>query len=305
MFVFLVQEPRRIPARLSRSRAFKFLLIVFTLTVGTMLVMWLGELITQRGIGNGISLIIFANIVSRLPSGLYKMFTTMNPLAWLLMAVVALGVIAAIVYMQEAQRRVPVQYAKRVVGRKVYGGQSTYLPMKLNMAGVIPVIFASSLLLFPVTIAQMTPWGWAKSLAGAVGPSSWWYLLAEVVLIIFFTFFYTAVQFNPHRPGGQPQEVRRLCSRDPAGAGRRRVPRQGADSDHAARGRVPGGRGCFAADPDPRVQRALLLRRHVHPDRRRRGTRYDETDGSSVAHAALRGLPQVAVGKGESWRSSI
>ena len=196
MFVFLFRGQGAFTPE-NPLDALTFFLIVFTLTVGTMLVMWLGELITQRGIGNGISLIIFASIVSRLPSGLYKMFTTMNPFAWLLMAAMALGVVAAIVYMQEAQRRVPVQYAKRVVGRKVYGGQSTYLPMKLNMAGVIPVIFASSLLLFPVTIAQMTPWSWAKSLSGAVGPSTWWYLAAEVVLIIFFTFFYTAVQFNP------------------------------------------------------------------------------------------------------------
>ena len=160
--------------------------------------MWLGELITQRGIGNGISLIIFASIVSRLPGGLYKMFSTLNPLAtgsswpsspwswW-----------PSSSSCTEGQRRIPVQYAKRVVGRKVYGGQSTYLPLRINMAGVIPVIFASSLLLFPVTLAQMTPWGWSKSLANALGPSSWWYILFEVVLIIVFTYFYTAVQFNP------------------------------------------------------------------------------------------------------------
>ncbi len=172
-------------------------LIVLTLTVGTVLIMWLGELITQRGIGNGISLIIFASIVSRLPGGLYKMFTTMNPLYWVLMAVIALVVIAAIVYIQEGQRRIPVQYAKRVVGRRVYGGQSTYLPLRVNMAGVIPVIFASSVLILPVTLAQMTPWSWAQSLANAIGPSSWWYLAAEVALIVFFTYFYTAVQFNP------------------------------------------------------------------------------------------------------------
>ncbi len=172
-------------------------LVVLTLTVGTVLIMWLGELITQRGIGNGISLIIFASIVSRLPSGLYKMFTTMNPLYWVLMAVIALLVIAAIVYIQEGQRRIPVQYAKRVVGRRVYGGQSTYLPLRVNMAGVIPVIFASSVLILPVTLAQMTPWAWAQSLANAIGPSSWWYLAAEVLLIVFFTYFYTAVQFNP------------------------------------------------------------------------------------------------------------
>ncbi|MHB1344232.1 MAG: preprotein translocase subunit SecY [Thermoleophilia bacterium] len=175
----------------------RFYLIVMTLTVGTGLVMWLGELITQRGIGNGISLIIFASIVSRLPSGLYKMFSTMNPLEWLAMALIALGVIAAIVLIQEGQRRIPVQYAKRVVGRKMYGGQSTYLPLRINMAGVIPVIFASAILVFPVTLAQMTPWGWAQSAARAVGPGTAMYLVAEVLLIIAFTYFYTAVQFNP------------------------------------------------------------------------------------------------------------
>ncbi|MCZ7663380.1 MAG: preprotein translocase subunit SecY [Thermoleophilia bacterium] len=175
----------------------KAYLIILTLTVGTGLIMWLGELITQRGIGNGISLIIFASIVSRLPGGLYKMFSTMNPLEWLLMAILALAVIAAIVLIQEGQRRIPIQYAKRVVGRRMYGGQSTYLPLRVNMAGVIPVIFASSLLVFPVTVAQMTPWGWAKTVADAVGPNTWWYLIGEVLLIVAFTYFYTAVQFNP------------------------------------------------------------------------------------------------------------
>jgi len=113
------------------------------------------------------------------------------------MAVIAVLVIAGVIYVTQGQRRIPVQYAKRVVGRKVYGGQSTYLPLRINMAGVIPVIFASSILLFPVTIAEMTPWTWAKTFASWVGPSTWWYLVAEVILIILFTYFYTAVQFNP------------------------------------------------------------------------------------------------------------
>ena len=159
-----------------------FYLIVMTLTVGTILIMWLGELITQRGIGNGMSLLIFASIVSRLPGGLYKMFGTTSPLTWLLMLVIALAVIAAIVLIQEGQRRIPIQYAKRVVGRRVYGGQSTYLPLRINMAGVIPVIFASSVLILPVTLAQMTPWSWAKALAGAIGPGTWWYLLVDCLL---------------------------------------------------------------------------------------------------------------------------
>ena len=113
------------------------------------------------------------------------------------MGVISVLVVAFVIYVTEGQRRIPVQYAKRVVGRKVYGGQSTYLPLRINMAGVIPVIFASSVLLFPVTLAQMTPWGWTQSLARVIGPSSWWYILAEVILIILFTYFYTAVQFNP------------------------------------------------------------------------------------------------------------
>jgi preprotein translocase subunit SecY len=192
-FVFLFRSYGAFPDGLT---PLNFYLIVLTLTVGTALVMWMGELITQRGIGNGISLMIFASIVSRLPSGLAKLFT-LNPGYWVLMGVIAVVVVAAIIYMTEGQRRIPVQYAKRVVGRKVYGGQSTYLPLRINMAGVIPVIFASSVLLFPVTLAEMTPWGWTKSLASAIGPGSWWYLVAEVVLIILFTYFYTAVQFNP------------------------------------------------------------------------------------------------------------
>lgn len=176
---------------------YKFVLIVFTLTVGTALIMWLGEQISERGLGNGISLIIFASIVSRLPGGLYQMFSTMHPLEWLFMALLALGVIAAIVLIQEGQRRIPVQYAKRVVGRKMYGGRSTYIPLRINMAGVIPVIFATSVLLFPVTLAQMTPWSWAQGLSDIMGPQTWLYLATEAILIIFFTYFYTAVQFNP------------------------------------------------------------------------------------------------------------
>ncbi len=194
-FVFLFKSYGAFPPSAPLTPV-RFWLIVMTLTVGTALVMWMGELITQRGIGNGISLMIFASIVSRLPAGLQKLFT-LNPGYWVLMGVVSVLVVAAIIYITEGQRRIPVQYAKKVVGRKVYGGQSTYLPLRINMAGVIPVIFASSVLLFPVTLAQMTPWQWATDLSEAIGPSSWWYILAEVILIIVFTYFYTAVQFNP------------------------------------------------------------------------------------------------------------
>jgi preprotein translocase subunit SecY len=194
-FVFLFKSYGAFPAEAPLT-PLRFFLIVLTLTVGTALVMWLGELITQRGIGNGISLMIFASIVSRLPSGLQKLFQ-MNPGYWVLMGIISVLVVAAVIYVTEGQRRIPVQYAKRVVGRKVYGGQSTYLPLRINMAGVIPVIFASSVLLFPVTLAQMTPWAWAKSVSTAIGPSTWWYIVVEVILIVLFTYFYTAVQFNP------------------------------------------------------------------------------------------------------------
>jgi preprotein translocase subunit SecY len=135
--------------------------------------------------------------VSRLPSGIYTLFTEEPVWTWVAMTVIALAVVVFVIFVTQGQRRIPVQYAKRVVGRKVYGGQSTYLPLKVNMAGVIPVIFASSVLMLPVTLAQIAPWGWAKRLAEIFGPSSWWYLVAEVILIVLFTYFYTAVQFNP------------------------------------------------------------------------------------------------------------
>ena len=198
-FVFLFKNQGAFPADEAGNSTFTLLnvwLVVLTLTVGAVMVMWLGELITQRGIGNGISLMIYCSIISRLPSGLLNLFN-MNPGYWVAMGVIALLVVAAVIFVTQGQRRIPVQYAKRVVGRKVYGGQSTYLPLRVNMAGVIPVIFASSVLLFPVTLAQMVPWGWTQWLAEHIGPSTWWYIAAEVILIVAFTYFYTAVQFNP------------------------------------------------------------------------------------------------------------
>jgi preprotein translocase subunit SecY len=193
-FVFLFKSQGAFGNSMTFLEAF---LVVLTLTVGAVMVMWLGELITQRGIGNGISLMIFASIVSRLPTGLYKLFTEEPWYTWIAMLVIALLVVVFVIFVTQGQRRIPVQYAKRVVGRKVYGGQSTYLPLRVNMAGVIPVIFASSVLMLPVTLAKMVNWGWTQWLARVFGPSSWWYLVAEVILIVIFTYFYTAVQFNP------------------------------------------------------------------------------------------------------------
>src|SRR6188508_1771612 len=171
--------------------------IVMTLTAGCVLLMWLGELITQRGIGNGISLMIFASIVSGIPNGIQAWWTNPDQIFKVMMPFLAITVIAAIVFIQEGQRRIPVQYAKRVVGRRMAGGGSTYLPLRVNMAGVIPVIFAASLMAFPPTVGQLVQADWAKNLSTFFNPGGWAYLLGESFFIIIFTYFYTAVTFNP------------------------------------------------------------------------------------------------------------
>jgi preprotein translocase subunit SecY len=175
----------------------KVLLIVIALTAGCTLLMWMGELITQRGIGNGISLMIFASIVAGLPQGLQAWWTNPDQVFVVMMPFVALAVIVAIVYVQEGQRRIPVQYAKRVVGRKMTSGGSTYLPLRVNMAGVIPVIFAASIMAFPPTIGQMLNTPAALDFAAFFSPDGWAYVAGEVFFIVIFTYFYTAVTFNP------------------------------------------------------------------------------------------------------------
>ncbi len=175
----------------------KVLLIVISLTAGCTLLMWLGELITQRGIGNGISLMIFASIVSGLPQGLQAWWESPDQVFVVMMPFIALAVIVAIVFVQEGQRRIPVQYAKRVVGRKMTSGGSTYLPLRVNMAGVIPVIFAASIMAFPPTIGQLLNTPAALDFAAFFSPNSWAYVAGEVFFIVIFTYFYTAVTFNP------------------------------------------------------------------------------------------------------------
>ena len=177
-------------------------LSMVTLTAGTAFLMWLGEQITERGIGNGISLIIFAGIVARMPSALgstVQLVRTgdMGFLILLLLILVMVAVIGIIVFVERGQRRIPVQYAKRVVGRRVYGGQSTHLPLKVNTAGVIPPIFASSLIIFPATIGQFLKVPFLTYLTSWLRPGTGVYELIYVALIIFFCYFYTAVTFNP------------------------------------------------------------------------------------------------------------
>jgi preprotein translocase subunit SecY len=171
------------------------ILLVLCLTAGCVLLMWMGELITQRGIGNGISLLIFASIVSRLPQGIQAWWTNPDQVFKVIMPFLALGVVAAIVFIQEGQRRIPVQYAKRVIGRRMSSGGQTYLPLRVNMAGVIPVIFAASIMAFPPTVGQLVPA--LHGLATFFSPRSWAYIAGETVFIILFTYFYTAVTFNP------------------------------------------------------------------------------------------------------------
>src|SRR6201985_1026249 len=180
---------------------FKVFLIVISLTAGTVLLMWMGELITQRGIGNGISLLIFASIVSRIPSGISAWWNNPDQVFRVIMPFIAIGVVAAVVFVQEGQRRIPVQYAKRVVGRRMTQGGQTYLPLRVNIAGVISVIFAAALMRIPPTIGQLIGQNrtnnWATHVASFFNPQGWHYVLGESILIILFTYFYTAVTFNP------------------------------------------------------------------------------------------------------------
>src|ERR687886_1489103 len=175
----------------------KGLVIVLALTAGCVLVMWLGELITPRGLGNGISLMIFASITARLPHGVQAWWTNPDQIFKVMMPFLALAVIAAIVFIQEGQRRIPVQYAKRVIGRRMTQGGQTYLPLRVNMAGVIPVIFAASIMAFPPTIGQLLNTPAALDFAAFFSPSSWAYVVGEIFFIVVFTYFYTAVTFNP------------------------------------------------------------------------------------------------------------
>ncbi|MDQ3630382.1 MAG: preprotein translocase subunit SecY [Actinomycetota bacterium] len=172
-------------------------LIVLSLTAGCVLLMWMGELITQRGIGNGISLMIFASIVAGLPQGVQAWATNSDQVFKVMMPFMALAVIASICFIQEGQRRIPVQYAKRVIGRRMSGGGMTYLPLRVNMAGVIPVIFAASIMAFPPTIGQLINTPGARSVANFFSPNNAPYLIGESLMIIVFTYFYTAVTFNP------------------------------------------------------------------------------------------------------------
>jgi preprotein translocase subunit SecY len=189
-YAFLFRDQGALDANLGRTT-----LIVVTLTCGTALLMWMGEQITKRGVGNGISMLILASILTGLPLGISAWWNG-GPMERLFFPLIGLAVVAAVVFVQEGQRRIPIQYAKRMVGRRMTAGGSTYLPLRVNMAGVIPVIFAAALLAFPPTIAQYFP-STQDFVNDHFQPSDLTYLLVEGGLIVLFAFFYTAVQFNP------------------------------------------------------------------------------------------------------------
>ena len=176
-------------------------LIVLTITAGTAVVMWMGELITQRGIGNGMSILIFANVVSRMPAELGNVRAEGGDVLFTLVMLMGIGMIVAIVFVEQGQRRIPVQFAKRVVGRRMYGGQSTYIPLKVNQAGVIPIIFASSVLYFPVLLSNVVPWKGVVDFTNEylVQPDNFVYITVYGLMIVFFTYFYTAITFNPQQ----------------------------------------------------------------------------------------------------------
>jgi preprotein translocase subunit SecY len=200
VFLFRSFERSANVTLISNFTLFKVFLIVISLTAGTVLLMWMGELITQRGIGNGISLLIFASIVSRIPGGIQSWWNNPDQVFKVIMPFIAIGVVAAVVFVQEGQRRIPIQYAKRVIGRRMTQGGQTYLPLKVNMAGVIPVIFAASVMAIPPTLGQLVGQnrsGFGTDLYNFFAPGGWHYVAGECVLIILFTYFYTAVTFNP------------------------------------------------------------------------------------------------------------
>jgi preprotein translocase subunit SecY len=183
----------------------RIILCILTLTAGTCLLMWMGELITQRGIGNGMSILIFASVVSRLPFQYYAILKEKEWIAFALLVIVSIAILVAIVFVEQGQRRIPVQFAKRVVGRRQYGGQSTYIPLKVNQAGVIPIIFASSVLLLPALLANVFNWEWLQDFVDKyiLDSSNWLHITIYGLMIVGFAYFYNAIAFDPAKQADQ------------------------------------------------------------------------------------------------------
>jgi preprotein translocase subunit SecY len=183
----------------------RVLLVVATLTAGTCLLMWMGELITQRGIGNGMSILIFSSVVSSLPFQYYRILQEKNVFVFAVLIAISLGILVAIVFIEQGQRRIPVQFAKRVVGRRMYGGQSTYIPLKVNQAGVIPIIFASSVLLLPALLSNVVQAEWLNNIVNTyvLNTQNWLHLIFYGLMIVGFSYFYNAIAFDPVKQADQ------------------------------------------------------------------------------------------------------
>ena len=272
------------------------LLIVITWTTGCALVMWLSELITQRGIGNGMSILIFTSVVSRLPySG--SLVLKQSTFEFVAVLVLAILLVYAIVLIESGQRRIPVQFAKRVVGRRMYGGQSTYIPLKVNQSGVIPVIFATSLLSFPALAATVLPEGprkWINDHLVGSATTSWFYIVSFGVLIMFFSYFYTAIAFNPQQ---QADIIRKQGGFIPGI--RPGPPTERYLAKVLNRITLPGALylTVIAHHPVHRaegVEHPGSVRWRDHPHRGRRHARDDEADRQPADDAELRGLPLLA-----------
>ena len=270
--------------------------IVMTLTAGTAFVMWLAELITQRGIGQGMSILIFANVVAGIPSGLNTVLQEGGRVKFTVILLVSLALLVLIVFVDQGQRRIPVTFAKRVVGRKMYGGSNTYIPLKVNQAGVIPIIFASSVLYIPVLLSNIIPSAAFRSWVNHnVTPTSVFYILTYFIFILLFTFFYVYVAFDPHQ---QADIIRKQGGYIPGirpGPPDRALPGPHPQPDHLAGGPLPrsGGRHPVPAHGGLEHHQLSLLRDDA-PHRNWRGPRDDEADRQPAHDAKLRGLPQVS-----------
>ena len=273
------------------------LLTVITLTAGTAFIMWLGEQITERGIGNGISLIIFSGIVCRMPVAIGQTFQLLSTgeigiFLVITLMVLMVAVVGIIIFVEQGQRRIPVQYAKRVVGRRMYGGQSTHLPLKINSSGVIPPIFASSIIMFPATIASFINDSLGAGHLRRHTAGSTVLRAAFRGVYLFLLLFLHRRDLQPHGCGGQHEKGRRVHTGNPPRPAHGRVHRQGAEPDHPGGGLLRVGRLRVAVHTDQSFQRAVLLRRHGPADRGGGGDRHDLSDRESHAHSALRGISQ-------------
>ena len=273
-------------------------LIILTFTAGTAMVMWLGELITQRGVGNGMSILIFTSIISRLPSEGHSILLQGGNAKFIGILLIGLAIIVGVVFIDQGQRRIPIQYAKRVVGRRMTSGGSTYLPLKVNQAGVIPIIFATSVLYFPTLLASVYHADWFQGFVNNYvnNQKSIVYMVMLTLLIVFFAYFYTAIQFDPVRTADQIRKQGGFIPGIRPWSAHRELPELRAGPHHAAGLDVPGRHRAVALD------RARLLgvqpvpvRRYVRADHRWRGAGDHEADRVAADDAALRGFPEVAM----------